>query len=162
MAEQHIIAIDGPAASGKGTLAKKIAAHFNLPILIRVRCIAPSRLASCRPVRRRKMRRQPCARPRNWICAGSARPKLRLACADRKPAARRQLWQPCRPCGRRFCRRSAISPPTRPTGRPVRCWTGAILPQWSVPMRATSCLLQRGLKFAPSDAGKNCRATASA
>lgn len=28
-----IIAIDGPSASGKGTLAKKIAAHFNLPYL---------------------------------------------------------------------------------------------------------------------------------
>ena len=28
-----IIAIDGPAASGKGTLAKRIAAHFNLPHL---------------------------------------------------------------------------------------------------------------------------------
>ncbi|MBM3579881.1 MAG: (d)CMP kinase [Alphaproteobacteria bacterium] len=28
-----LIAIDGPSASGKGTLAKKIAAHFNLPYL---------------------------------------------------------------------------------------------------------------------------------
>ncbi|MDX2083583.1 MAG: (d)CMP kinase [Rickettsiales bacterium] len=28
-----VIAIDGPASSGKGTLAKKIAAHFNLPYL---------------------------------------------------------------------------------------------------------------------------------
>ncbi|MBN9062773.1 MAG: (d)CMP kinase [Rhizobiales bacterium] len=28
-----IIAIDGPAASGKGTLAKKLAAHFHLPLL---------------------------------------------------------------------------------------------------------------------------------
>lgn len=28
-----IIAIDGPAASGKGTLAKRLAAHFNLPHL---------------------------------------------------------------------------------------------------------------------------------
>ena len=28
-----VIAIDGPAASGKGTLAKRIAAHFNLPCL---------------------------------------------------------------------------------------------------------------------------------
>ena len=28
-----IIAIDGPAASGKGTLAKRIAAHFGLPHL---------------------------------------------------------------------------------------------------------------------------------
>ncbi|WP_342359693.1 (d)CMP kinase [Terrarubrum flagellatum] len=28
-----IIAIDGPAASGKGTLAKKLAAHFSLPLL---------------------------------------------------------------------------------------------------------------------------------
>ncbi len=28
-----VIAIDGPSASGKGTLAKKLAAHFNLPYL---------------------------------------------------------------------------------------------------------------------------------
>src|SRR5215472_13033689 len=28
-----IIAIDGPAASGKGTLAKRLAAHFGLPHL---------------------------------------------------------------------------------------------------------------------------------
>jgi CMP/dCMP kinase len=28
-----IIAIDGPAASGKGTLAKRIAEHFGLPHL---------------------------------------------------------------------------------------------------------------------------------
>ena len=33
MADRHIIAIDGPAASGKGTLAKKIAAHFNFAYL---------------------------------------------------------------------------------------------------------------------------------
>ena len=28
-----IIAIDGPAASGKGTLAKRVADHFGLPVL---------------------------------------------------------------------------------------------------------------------------------
>ncbi|NOU06285.1 MAG: cytidylate kinase, partial [Hyphomicrobiaceae bacterium] len=28
-----IIAIDGPAASGKGTLARRLAAHFNLAYL---------------------------------------------------------------------------------------------------------------------------------
>ena len=28
-----LIAIDGPAASGKGTLAKRLAAHFGLPHL---------------------------------------------------------------------------------------------------------------------------------
>lgn len=33
MGQRLVIAIDGPAASGKGTLAKKIAAHFNLPCL---------------------------------------------------------------------------------------------------------------------------------
>jgi cytidylate kinase len=33
MKKNLVIAIDGPSASGKGTLAKKIAAHFNLPYL---------------------------------------------------------------------------------------------------------------------------------
>ena len=28
-----IIAVDGPAASGKGTLARKIAGHFDMPYL---------------------------------------------------------------------------------------------------------------------------------
>ncbi len=33
MKKSLVIAIDGPSASGKGTLAKKIAAHFDLPYL---------------------------------------------------------------------------------------------------------------------------------
>ena len=33
MKKPLIITIDGPSASGKGTLAKKLAAHFNLPYL---------------------------------------------------------------------------------------------------------------------------------
>ena len=33
MSERLIIAIDGPSASGKGTLAKRLAAHFRLPHL---------------------------------------------------------------------------------------------------------------------------------
>ncbi len=33
MQKSLLIAIDGPSASGKGTVAKKIAAHFNLPYL---------------------------------------------------------------------------------------------------------------------------------
>ena len=33
MKKPLIIALDGPSASGKGTLAKKLAAHFNLPYL---------------------------------------------------------------------------------------------------------------------------------
>ena len=31
--EPIIIAIDGPAAAGKGTLARRLAQHFNLPYL---------------------------------------------------------------------------------------------------------------------------------
>lgn len=33
MSEALVIAVDGPAASGKGTLAKRLAAHFSLPAL---------------------------------------------------------------------------------------------------------------------------------
>jgi len=33
MAERLVIAIDGPAASGKGTLARRLAAHYSLPHL---------------------------------------------------------------------------------------------------------------------------------
>ena len=38
-----IIAIDGPAAAGKGTLAQRLAAHFGLPISTPACSIAPSR-----------------------------------------------------------------------------------------------------------------------
>ncbi|MFG1249282.1 (d)CMP kinase [Xanthobacter flavus] len=48
-----VIAIDGPAASGKGTLARRLAAHYGLPHLdtgllyraVAARCIALDRLA---------------------------------------------------------------------------------------------------------------------
>ena len=46
-----IIAIDGPAASGKGTLGKKLAAHYGLRHLdtgLIYRAVAKSR-ARCRP-----------------------------------------------------------------------------------------------------------------
>ena len=33
MANRLVIAIDGPAASGKGTVAKRIAQHYGLPCL---------------------------------------------------------------------------------------------------------------------------------
>lgn len=33
MSERLVIAVDGPAASGKGTIAKRLAAHFRLPHL---------------------------------------------------------------------------------------------------------------------------------
>ena len=33
MEKRLVIAIDGPSASGKGTLAKRLAAHFGLPHL---------------------------------------------------------------------------------------------------------------------------------
>ena len=33
MSERLVIAVDGPSASGKGTLAKRLAAHFGLPYL---------------------------------------------------------------------------------------------------------------------------------
>ncbi len=48
-----IIAIDGPAASGKGTLARKLAAHFGLPHLdtgLLYRATARSLLDSDRPL----------------------------------------------------------------------------------------------------------------
>ncbi len=33
MSQRLVIAIDGPSASGKGTLAKRLAGHFGLPHL---------------------------------------------------------------------------------------------------------------------------------
>src|SRR6185437_3337977 len=33
MTQRLVIAVDGPSASGKGTLAKRLAAHFRLPHL---------------------------------------------------------------------------------------------------------------------------------
>jgi len=48
-----VIAIDGPAASGKGTLARKLAAHFNLPHLdtgLTYRAVAHHLLESDQPL----------------------------------------------------------------------------------------------------------------
>jgi len=49
MTKPFVIAIDGPAASGKGTLAKKLAAHYGLPHLdtgLTYRAVAHSMLAN--------------------------------------------------------------------------------------------------------------------
>ena len=60
---RSIIAIDGPAAAGKGTLARRLAAHFGLPYLdtgLLYRAIGPPRAgrwAAIRPTRRRPRRR---------------------------------------------------------------------------------------------------------
>lgn len=40
--EPIIIAIDGPAAAGKGTLARRLAQHFNLPYSTPACSTAPS------------------------------------------------------------------------------------------------------------------------
>jgi cytidylate kinase len=48
-----IIAIDGPAASGKGTLARRLAAHYGLPHLdtgLRYRAVAAALLDAGRPL----------------------------------------------------------------------------------------------------------------
>jgi CMP/dCMP kinase len=48
-----VIAIDGPAASGKGTLAKRLAAHYRLPHLdtgLLYRAVAHEVLATNRPI----------------------------------------------------------------------------------------------------------------
>src|ERR1700722_16125984 len=50
-ARRMIIAIDGPAASGKGTLARRLAAHFGLPHLdtgLLYRATAASLIDHCR------------------------------------------------------------------------------------------------------------------
>ena len=58
--EPIIIAIDGPAAAGKGTLARRLAQHFNLPYLdtgLLYRAVARRR-CPCRPGRLRKRERE--------------------------------------------------------------------------------------------------------
>ena len=92
-----IIAIDGPAASGKGTLAKRLAAHFGLPHLdtgLLYRAVAR---AAHRPRRRRSTdaaaatRRGADARPRPL----STRPRLRGARDGRGRLGRLGLSSRC-------------------------------------------------------------------
>ena len=66
-----LIAIDGPAASGKGTLAKRLAAHFRLPHLdtgLLYRAVGWARRAD-RPSRRPRSRPRPAGRATSTIPA---------------------------------------------------------------------------------------------
>ena len=107
-----IIAIDGPAASGKGTLAKRIAAHFGLapprhrPALPRR---GPRREAARR--RARATRRPPPPRP--WR---SIRPRSTIpTCAAPAPARPPRSWPASREVRAALLRVPArLCPPARP------------------------------------------------
>ena len=61
MTERLIIAIDGPAASGKGTLARRLAEHFSLPHLdtgLTYRAVAHALLQSGLPLDREELAEQ--------------------------------------------------------------------------------------------------------
>ena len=54
-----VIAVDGPAASGKGTLARRLAAYYGLSYTIRGHCTGPPDWRLRLPVLRRTTRRRP-------------------------------------------------------------------------------------------------------
>jgi hypothetical protein len=113
-----IIAIDGPAASGKGTLAMRIAAHFGLAFLdtgLLYRAVA-------RDVRRNGGTVED---ERAAIKAALQLDAATLddpACAASEPARPPRSWPAYPRCGRRC---SSSNAPL-PASRPERCWTGAI------------------------------------
>ena len=113
-----IIAIDGPAASGKGTLGKRLAAHFGLRHLdtgLLYRAVAKALLDAGHPLddRGARGRGRPGARSRDIRRAGAQGPRGRRGRLDRVRHPRR---------ARRAVRRSSAISPQR---RPARCSTGA-------------------------------------
>jgi hypothetical protein len=90
-----IIAVDGPAASGKGTLAAGLAAHFGLPHLDTGLLYRAVGLAIAEAVEAPDFEAKAISTP-----AGSARPRRR--CSPRG-------WRASRRCGRHCGRSSASS-----------------------------------------------------
>ena len=121
-----IIAIDGPAASGKGTLGKRLAAHFGLRHLdtgLIYRAVAKALLDAGHPLDDRDRARRGRARARSRAVRrkDAERPRDRRGRLDR-------LGDPAR-CAARCSRSSVISPQRRP----ARCSTGATSARSSVP-----------------------------
>ena len=125
MSDVVTIAIDGPAASGKGTLARRLAAHFGLPYLdtgLLYRAVGRGVLdAGGDP-----------ADPHAAAAAALAlRPDTKMMSMERgisaapisagpRPTRRRRMSPGCRRCAPRCSSSSAISP-----AAPARCSTGA-------------------------------------
>ena len=122
-----IIAIDGPAAAGKGTLARRLAAHFGLPYLdtgLLYRAVgrrgARCRRRSGRPGRPPRRAARACGRP-TWSAADLRGPAADAAAAAVAaiPGVRAALLE----FQRDFAQHAA------------RCWTGGTSARWSSPMR---------------------------
>ena len=108
-----IIAIDGPAASGKGTIGKRVAAHYRLAYLdtgTLYRAVARDTLAraAIRPMRERRSKCQgprPDHARRSWLRppASARLPRSSPSIAEvravllayQRNFARRQAWVPC-------------------------------------------------------------------
>ena len=107
-----IIAIDGPAASGKGTLGKRLAAHYGLRHLdtgLLYRAVALAVLDAGPPARRRAAARR---RPRGLA---RSRPVRRDRAQGPRGRRGRLAWsRPFRRCARRCSRSSATSRRTPP------------------------------------------------
>ena len=107
-----IIAIDGPAASGKGTLAKRIAAHFGLPYLdtgLLYRAVARDvqrRGGALDDRRGRRWPRRAASTPPRWTIP---------ACAAPGPARPPPSWPASRRCGPP-CSSSSVPLPAQPGG----------------------------------------------
>ena len=124
MTTPRLITVDGPAGAGKGTLAKRLAAHFGYAHLDTgklYRAVGLNTLAAGGDP----------ARPGDAIAAARALDSAAIASGGlRKPANWRAIrlpprprkWRPSRKCGRCCWRSSATSPQTR-----QRMPSGAVL-----------------------------------
>lgn len=113
-----IIAVDGPLASGKGTIARALAAHFGLPHLdtgTLYRAVAVA-VADAGAQPEDAAAAEAAARALDFNAIDETR--IRTAGAGSAPA----LCQPILACARRFWTFNARSQ----TSPAARCWTGAI------------------------------------
>ncbi len=127
-----IIAIDGPAAAGKGTLGRRLAQHLNLAFLDTgglYRAVALKVLdgrAAIRPTRP-----PPRPPPRQSGPPTSKHPDYGKTRSRRPPRS----WLPNPRSGPPSSPFSAISPITRRPAMPAPCSMGGISAPWSVPTR---------------------------
>lgn len=147
-----IVAIDGPAASGKGTLARRLARHFGYAYLdtgALYRAVGFAVLqAGGDP-----------ADPEAAVAAArSLDPTLlddpRLRTDDIAQAASKVAAIPAvRAALLEFQRAFAKAPPTARRGR---CWMGGTLELSSAPMLIERCLSPRRWRFAPNADSRSC------
>ena len=140
----------GPAASGKGTIAQRLAEHFGLPISTPACSTAPWRVTCSTAAA------SPADAARSPTAAARARPATLDDPALARPAGGRGRLASSRR-SRRCGRRCSTSSATSPSARAARCWTGAISARWSARTPTSSSIVTADAEVRASAAAASSR-----